>query len=113
MHRLSKQFQFNFIKDILHTYSNDSGILKNSYPFQIHLNGKTLSLWVNKIHDSGHGRTNIRMNVESRLMHSNCIPTVSQLLIFLGYHASLDVFSIWDLEPHCKPPKPYNFLAIF
>ena len=95
MHRLSKQFQFNFIKDILHTYSNDSGILKNSYPFQIHLNGKTLSLWVNKIHDSGHGRTNedeCRIQINAQQLHS----TVSQLLIFLGYNASLDVFSIWN-----------------
>lgn len=90
-----REFIFFLLRDQLNAFSENANIVKNAYPFEILLNSKRLSIFVNETHDSGRGRPNedecrIQINREQwEIAQQNSS-------VFLGYNPDQHVFSIWD-----------------
>lgn len=103
-----KEFVFFLLRDNLLEFSPESIILKNSYPFSISLNRKLFSVFVNEIHDSGHGRSNedecrIQINREQWAI------ALSNNSIFLGFDRSNMVFSLWETGLISERENPSTF----
>jgi len=103
-----REFIFFLLRDNLRAFNLNSDITKNSYPFQVNLNSKSVSIFVNETHESGHGRNN---SDECRIQINKEQWDVAQTYssIFFGYNIASNVFSVWEPDLINSRVNPSTF----
>ena len=113
---LEKKLLYHFVRDALMPYSEDFTIHAKGNPVVIQLNGKSHSIHISYVHDSGNSRPNpdeVRIQISRSLIDKQRQHSASgRNVAFLGFFSGGKTFIAWDPR-HIFSTQSTTMLSVY